>query len=275
MGSRTWIKIYCDRWLNGSIRDETPELRGIWVDLLVLAGSGKYGDSGEIKITDRLGYLDKQLADLLQISVQKWVTCKEKLIQTDRVCVKNRNIIAIINWSKYQSEYNRQRVYRQPQDTSDNTPESSNKKLQPEVTTKSTTRERDKRIEKQIREEEGSSSLSKEDVVEAYERTIGPLSEDMENEIELAVIRFTAQWVIDAIREAVKRNVKKWVYIATILKNWERFGKDASMPGRQAKRKKRREYTPEEEAEANAENERMIARYNAAKAEKEQSTGSR
>jgi len=279
MGSRTWIKIYCDRWLNGSIRDETPELRGIWVDLLVLAGSGKYGDSGEIKITDQAGFLDKQLADLLQISVQKWVACKKKLIQTDRVCVKNRNIIAIINWSKYQSEYNRQRVYRQPQDTSDNTPESSNKKLQPEVTTKSTTRERDKRIEKEIREEEGSSSLSKEDVVEAYERTIGPLSEDMENEIELAVIRFTAQWVIDAIREGVKRNKKTWVYVAGILKNWERFGKDVEYdrqkPYREAKRKKRREYTPEECAEIDAENERMIARHNAAKAEKEQSTGSR
>lgn len=70
MGSRTWIKIYCDQWLNGTIREDSPELRGIWVDLLALAGSGKYGDSGEIKITDRVGFLDKQLADLLQISLQ-------------------------------------------------------------------------------------------------------------------------------------------------------------------------------------------------------------
>jgi len=149
MGSRTWIKIYCERWLNGTIREETPEVRGIWVDLLVLAGSGKYGDSGEIKITDNVGFLDEQLADLLQISRQKWATIKKKLMQTDRVIVKNNNIIAIKKWSKYQSEYDRQKVYRQLEDTNNSTLENSNQKLQPEVTTKSTARERDKRIEKE------------------------------------------------------------------------------------------------------------------------------
>jgi len=233
MGSRTWIKIYCDRWLNGSIREETPEVRGIWVDLLVLAGSGKYGDSGEIKITDQVGFLDKQLADLLQISVQKWVTCKKKLIKTKRVCIKNRNIIAIINWSKYQSEYNRQRIYRQPQGTSDNTPESSNLKLQPEVTTESTAGERDKRLE--IENKESIVSLSKEDVFEVYRKEVmespDEISEDMENQLVLATERFTVPWVIDAIREGVRRKRKDWQYITGILKNWKRYGKNY-VPGK-------------------------------------------
>ena len=280
MGSRTWIKIYCDRWLNGSIRDETPELRGIWVDLLVLAGSGKYGDSGEIKITDQVGYSDMQLAELLGISRQKWATIKRKLIETDRVMIKNldrnrgvitrnANIIAIINWSKYQSEYERQRVQRQESPKLESEAESVTKSAA-ESAAESASRDRDKRIEIETIEGEGSSCLSKEDVIEAYERTIGPLSEDMENEVELAVIRFTAQWVIDAIREAVKRNKRTWVYVAGILKNWERYGKDASMLGRQ--RKKRREYTPEECAEIDAENARSYARHQGAK---EQSTESR
>ena len=235
MGQRTWIKIYCDRWLNGSIREETPEVRGIWVDLLVLAGSGKYGDSGEIKITDRVGYFDKQLADLLQISQQKWVACKKKLIQTDRVCIKNRNIIAIKNWSKYQSEYDRQRVYRQLEDTNDTSPENSNLKLQPKVTTKSTARERDKRIEKEIIERE-NNNLSKEDVFGAYKKLIGmheeeSLSEYIEGEIEAAINIFSATWVVDAIHEAMKHNVKNWSYIATVLKNWKKYGKGKSGKG--------------------------------------------
>lgn len=112
MGSRTWIKIYCERWLNGTIREETPEVRGIWVDLLVLAGSGKYGDSGEIKITDGIGFLDRQLADVLQISQRKWASIKKKLTETDRICVGDNNIIAISNWAKYQSEFERQKVQR-------------------------------------------------------------------------------------------------------------------------------------------------------------------
>jgi len=240
MASRTWIKIYCDKWLNGTLRDETPEFRGIWVDLLVLAGSGKYGDSGEIKITDQVGFLDEQLADLLQISRQKWVTIKKKLIETDRVIVKNNNTIAIKNWSKYQSEYDRQKPYRHSQDTSNPASENSNLKLQPEVTTESVTKsatgERDKRLEKENIEREGVS-LSIEDVYEVYKKSItgtlnepGEVSEEMENELALAAKRFTAPWVADAIIEAVKRQRKDWRYIGGILKNWERFGKDAMLP---------------------------------------------
>ena len=78
--------------------------------------------------------------------------------------------------------------------------------------------------------EESCSSLKKEDVSETYERNIGELSEDMESEIELAVKRFTGPWVVDAIREAVKHSRKSWAYIAGILKNWERYGKDVEAP---------------------------------------------
>lgn len=121
MGSRTWIKIYCDKWLNGTIREESLDVRAVWVDLLVLAGSGKYGDSGEIKITDQIGFLDQQLADLLQISRQKWATIKKKLNETDRVIIKNGNIICIKNWARYQSEYERTRQYSVTKSTTKST----------------------------------------------------------------------------------------------------------------------------------------------------------
>ena len=226
MGSRTWIKIYCDRWLNGSIREETPEVRGIWVDLLVLAGSGKYGDSGEIKITDRLGYFDKQLAELLQISVQKWVACKKKLIQTERVCVENNNIIVIKNWSKYQSEYERQRVQRQETPKPEVEAENVTKGAV-ESASKGASRERDKRIEKETIEREGSVSLL--NVFEVYKKEIMgcpdesvSIPEDIENDIELTIKRFTAARVRDAIREGVKHKRRDWRYIVGILKNWEK-----------------------------------------------------
>jgi len=247
MGSRTWIKIYCDKWLNGTIRDETPELRGIWIDLLVLAGSGKYGDEGEIKITDHVGFLDQQLADLLQISLQKWVACKKKLVQTDRVCIENRNIVAIKNWSKYQSEYHRQKPYRegatQIQDTIDNDPENSNQRLQHQVTedavTKGTTRDRDKRLEKEIRErdykeetkqEESSVRFlkSKEEVITLYQENVllgATISEDMEAELKTACGRYSPDWVYDAIREAIAQNHPDWRYIVGVLRNWSKYGK--------------------------------------------------
>lgn len=34
MARRSWIKIHCDKWLRGSIRQEPAFVRGIFVDLL-------------------------------------------------------------------------------------------------------------------------------------------------------------------------------------------------------------------------------------------------
>ena len=75
------------------------------------------------------------------------------------------------------------------------------------------------------------SSLSKEDVFEIYKKEIAGLHEEealgefMENEISVAITKFSESWVVDAIREAVKQNRKNWAYVAGILNNWRRFGK--------------------------------------------------
>ena len=132
MTSRTWVKIYCDNWLTGTLRGETPALRGIWADLLALAGSGKYGDTGEIKLQNDVGLTDLQLQKLLNLSRKVWQKARKRLILTERIAINSRNVITILNWKKYQSEYERQKPHR-------------NSKLQPIVTTDSYTGERDKR----------------------------------------------------------------------------------------------------------------------------------
>jgi len=79
--------------------------------------------------------------------------------------------------------------------------------------------------------------ITKEDVLEAYKKEIAgireeeSLSEVVEKDVEDAIRRFTAPWVIDAILEAVKRNRRDWGYIGGILKNWQRFGKDTKGKG--------------------------------------------
>lgn len=110
--SRTWIKIYCDNWLSGTLREETPELRGIWADLLSLAGSGKYGDTGYISLQNEVGLSDLQFQKILNLSRNKWQKAKTRLLFTERIAVNSQNVIIIINWNKYQSEYERQKPYR-------------------------------------------------------------------------------------------------------------------------------------------------------------------
>ena len=98
------------------------------------------------------------------------------------------------------------------------------------------TQVKDKVKDKEETKEEGSS-LSKEDVFEVYKKEIAGLHEEesldeyIERDIEATINIFSASWVIDAIREAVRRKNRTWRYVTGILKNWKRFGKDYA-PGK-------------------------------------------
>jgi len=112
MTSRTWIKVYCDKWLSGTIREEQPDVRSVWIDLLTLAGSGQFGDIGEVKLSNGVGLTDNQIAAILNINKALWRKAKQRFLQSDRIEITPRGAIRITNWSKYQSEYQRQKPYR-------------------------------------------------------------------------------------------------------------------------------------------------------------------
>ena len=114
MTSRTWIKVYCDKWISGTIREEQPDVRSVWIDLLTLAGSGQFGDIGEIKLANGVGLTDNQIAEILHISKALWRKSKQRFLLSQRIEITPKEAIRIINWSKYQSEYHRQKHYRTP-----------------------------------------------------------------------------------------------------------------------------------------------------------------
>ena len=126
MSSRTWIKIYVNQWLEGTISDETITIRGVWVSLLVLAGNSNYGENGQVKALNDVGFNDSQLASMLKINQRVWLHSKKRLVFTNRITVEKNNILTIINWQKYQSEYERTSKYRS-NDTTNDTPKSTTK----------------------------------------------------------------------------------------------------------------------------------------------------
>ena len=95
MGRRTWIKIYADKWLRGTIREEPPEIRGIWIDLLALAGDSAYGDEGIIRLAPGCGLTDEQICVILNINNDLWQRAKQRLIETERITVTDNNEIII------------------------------------------------------------------------------------------------------------------------------------------------------------------------------------
>jgi hypothetical protein len=112
MSSRTWIKLYCENWLTGTLRTETPEVRSVWADLLALVGNNKYSDYGRLQLSPDIGYSDQQIVKILKIPLRLWVEAKQRFIATDRITVDDDNIISIQNWSKYQVDYTRQIKYK-------------------------------------------------------------------------------------------------------------------------------------------------------------------
>lgn len=163
MGSRTWIKIHCEPWITGSLRGETAELRGIWADLLALAGNGQFGDTGEIKLINGMGYTDEQIAGILRIPLDIWKTAKQHLVSTQRINITPEGAIYIVNWSKYQSEYIRQKKAGDSKRVSDNFLKENKKKNEKEIEIENIKRNNKENLYNPTSNIEGSNQLNPSD----------------------------------------------------------------------------------------------------------------
>ncbi len=104
------MKLYVSTVFGSTSKELDPAERWIWVGFLALAGDSQW--DGMIKATVTLGYSDEQLADLLAVDVPLLRAAKRKMIKADKISVDESGIISINNWEKYQSEYDRQKKYR-------------------------------------------------------------------------------------------------------------------------------------------------------------------
>lgn len=105
-----WIKIWTEEIVKGTTFTElNAENRGIWFSFLALAG---LEGTGLIQAGIGRGYSDISLADILNIELTQLVEAKEKLIKFKKIKVSPEGIIEILNWTKYQDEYHRQKPYR-------------------------------------------------------------------------------------------------------------------------------------------------------------------
>lgn len=160
---RTWIKIYVDKWLRGTLREEFPDTKGVWIDILVLGGDSAFGDIGKIQFAEKCGYTDEQLSVIFKTTIKRWKEIKEKLVETKRIQIGKDNEINILNWKKYQSDYNRQKPYRKDKVTN----KGDNEGLQSNVTSEGdnqnldTDIDIDTDIEKDIEKEEEKKKKKK------------------------------------------------------------------------------------------------------------------
>ena len=119
---RTWIKLWVNEWLDGTTRYEmSGAQRAFWIDLLALAGRSRCdgvicaGRAGERFIgypLSRFEVLDAGKEIKIPATLELFEkTGKIKIEITSEAPIKLYKI-TILNWSKYQSEYERQKGYR-------------------------------------------------------------------------------------------------------------------------------------------------------------------
>ncbi len=109
--AKKWIKLWVAESLRGTIRfDLTSEERGVWFDLLAMAADGRH----ESYIAPNMdqGYPDAWVAATLNIPLKLLQRVISKCLATGRL-EKTKFGLHITNWSRYQSEYDRQKPYRQ------------------------------------------------------------------------------------------------------------------------------------------------------------------
>ena len=113
---RTWIKLWVDQCLRGSMISElTPEQRWIFIGLVLMAGDsevpgvvfGRKDEHGNL-----LGKPDAVLAYELGVDEASIGPAKARMIEKGKIFVDSNGVVSICNWNKYQSEYERQKPGR-------------------------------------------------------------------------------------------------------------------------------------------------------------------
>jgi DnaD/phage-associated family protein len=64
------------------------------------------------------------------------------------------------------------------------------------------------------------------DIFKLYEKNIGPLTPMIAEDLKEAEKAYPMDWVRDAIHIAVQKNVRRWNYVAAILKSWKEKGRN-------------------------------------------------
>jgi DnaD/phage-associated family protein len=69
-------------------------------------------------------------------------------------------------------------------------------------------------------------SQERPNIFRLYEENIGPLTPLIADTLRDAEKEYSVEWIEDAVRIAVKNNVRRWVYVEAILRSWKEEGHD-------------------------------------------------
>lgn len=93
-----------------SKRQLAPDERSVWDDYLDLAQLSPI--RGKVCVAIDIGYTQEQLSKILKTPISIISRAEHNLLKLKMIEIDKNRVIILLNWKKYQSEYNRQLQYR-------------------------------------------------------------------------------------------------------------------------------------------------------------------
>lgn len=116
--SRRWIRLWVNELLRGNTLFELKDDEfGVFMKLLVLAGSCR-NDRGVITAGNGTPFPDEWITVTLNIPPELFLRAKQRLIDVECISANGEGI-RITNWDEYQTEYDRQKPFREAKKAKD------------------------------------------------------------------------------------------------------------------------------------------------------------
>ncbi len=108
-----WLRLWVDEIIKGTTFDELSlSERGLWFSLLLLAGNSL--TPGIVEMRKAVKYPQETLATLVNCDRKTLQKCLKKLISVGKISLLKDGRLAIVNWSKYQTRY--EKYYKKEND---------------------------------------------------------------------------------------------------------------------------------------------------------------
>jgi len=221
---KKWVKLWTQESLYGSIVTELePEERWVWIGLLLLAGDSI--EPGKVCAAPGIPWTDEQLANILKIPLDVWLRAKEKMLRHDKVQQNDNGILHIVNWEKYQGDFEKQEYMREYMRQYRKGKRKTNSKTVNSKTINSKTPRTEEEEEEEQRKSRGRGKTERKrdkDNKSALQRRSAGLLDTIEKEFALKVperdrgaVRANLRNLMSQYPEVANEEIIEWF-------NWER-----------------------------------------------------
>jgi len=82
--------------------------------------------------------------------------------------------------------------------------------------------DKDKEEDKEENKDKSAAAIA--EVSKIYESEIGVITPIVRDKIIDALDNYPVEWIVEAVKEAVRSNVRNWAYVSAILQSWKERG---------------------------------------------------